>query len=162
LGGGPTARFWHPIIGVSFFAAQMWMHHLWRGETRGERPRSIPPAGTCPFYWARPLAAVLRGEGDGGQRYLLCSLCSTEWESRRILCASCGEEHNDDLPVFIAPEFDYIRLGACDSCKSYLKCIDLTRNGLAIAPADEIASVALNVWPEEHGYAQIEPNLLGL
>ena len=119
-------------------------------------------SGICPFCGARPLAAVLRGEGDGGKRSLVCSLCATEWEFRRILCASCGEEHKDSLPVYIAPEFDYIRVEACDSCKSYLKCIDLTRNGLAIAPADEIASVALNVWAEENGYAKIEPNLLGL
>lgn len=119
-------------------------------------------SGTCPFCGARPLAAVLRGEGDGGKRHLLCSLCATEWEYRRILCPGCGEEDKDKLPVYIAPEFDHIRVEACDSCKGYLKCIDLTRNGLAIAPADEIASVALNVWAEEHGYAKIEPNLLGL
>jgi FdhE protein len=119
-------------------------------------------SGTCPFCGARPVAAVLRGEGDGGKRYLVCSLCATEWEFRRILCPACGEEHKDNLPVYIAPEFDHIRVEACDSCKSYLKCIDLTRNGLAVAPADEIASVALNIWAEEHGYAKIEPNLLGL
>jgi formate dehydrogenase subunit gamma len=29
LGGAPTSRFWHPIIGVGFFLAQMWMHALW-------------------------------------------------------------------------------------------------------------------------------------
>jgi FdhE protein len=128
--------------------------------------RGSPGAGassaTCPFCGALPLAAVLRGEGDGGKRSLVCSLCATEWEFRRILCAHCGEERKDKLPVYIAPEFDYIRVEACDSCRSYLKCIDLTRNGLAVAPADELASVALNVWAEEHGYAKIEPNLLGL
>jgi len=32
LGGGPSSRFWHPIIGLVFFAAQMWMHHIWRGD----------------------------------------------------------------------------------------------------------------------------------
>jgi formate dehydrogenase subunit gamma len=32
LGGGPTSRFWHPIVGLVFFAAQMWMHHIWRGD----------------------------------------------------------------------------------------------------------------------------------
>lgn len=29
LGGGPTSRFWHPIIGVIFVAAQIWMHQIW-------------------------------------------------------------------------------------------------------------------------------------
>src|SRR5580693_7313600 len=32
---------------------------------------------TCPFCNARPVAAVLRGEGDGAKRWLLCSLCAT-------------------------------------------------------------------------------------
>jgi len=34
LGGGPTARFLHPIVGVVFFVAQMWMHVLWHGEAK--------------------------------------------------------------------------------------------------------------------------------
>jgi FdhE protein len=37
---------------------------------------------TCPFCGARPVAAVLRGEGDGAKRWLLCSMCSTEWPFR--------------------------------------------------------------------------------
>lgn len=32
LGGGPTSRFWHPFIGIAFFAAAMWMHKIWRGD----------------------------------------------------------------------------------------------------------------------------------
>lgn len=119
-------------------------------------------SGACPFCGARPLAAILRGEGDGGKRYLVCSLCAIEWEFRRILCPQCGEENKDKLPVYTAPEFDYIRVEACDACQSYIKCIDGTVNGLAVVAPDELASVALNVWAEEHGYSKIEPNLLGL
>jgi formate dehydrogenase subunit gamma len=29
LGGGSTSRFWHPIIGVIFVVAALWMHRLW-------------------------------------------------------------------------------------------------------------------------------------
>lgn len=32
LGGGPTSRFWHPIFGLGFFAAALWMHAVWRGD----------------------------------------------------------------------------------------------------------------------------------
>jgi formate dehydrogenase subunit gamma len=32
LGGGPTSRYWHPMIGLVFFAAAMWMHHIWRAD----------------------------------------------------------------------------------------------------------------------------------
>jgi formate dehydrogenase subunit gamma len=32
LGGGPTSRFWHPIVGLGFVAAAIWMHFVWRGD----------------------------------------------------------------------------------------------------------------------------------
>ena len=32
LGGGPTSRFWHPIIGLGFVAAAVWMHSAWRRD----------------------------------------------------------------------------------------------------------------------------------
>ncbi len=32
LGGGPTSRFWHPILGIGFFLAIVWMHAVWRGD----------------------------------------------------------------------------------------------------------------------------------
>ena len=129
--------------------------------TRGA-PASSAPTGICPFCGARAMAAVLRGEGDGAKRFLLCSLCATEWEFLRIRCPGCDEANKDNLPVFTAEDFDYIRVEACDTCKVYLKSIDLTKNGLAVPVADELASVSLNVWAEEHGYSKYEPNLLEL
>ncbi len=116
----------------------------------------------CPFCGSRPGLAVLRGEGDGGKRSLLCSLCATEWQFRRILCPNCGEENKETLPVYIASQFDYVRVEACDTCKTYLKSIDLTKNGLADPVVDEIATVPLNIWAEEHGYVKLAPNLMGM
>ena len=29
LGGAPTSRFWHPIVGIGFVVAAFWMHILW-------------------------------------------------------------------------------------------------------------------------------------
>ena len=120
------------------------------------------PEPRCPFCGAKPLAAVLRGEGDGGKRWLLCSICSTEWQFRRVVCPGCGEEDKEKLPVFRAEEFEHVRVEACDSCKSYIKAVDLTRDGHAVAIVDEIATVALSIWAEERGYTKIETNVLGL
>lgn len=116
----------------------------------------------CPFCGARPVAAVLRGEGDGGKRWLLCSLCSTEWPFRRVLCPGCGAEDKERLPVYTSEEVPHVRVEACDLCKAYIKSIDLTRDGRAVPMVDEIATVALDIWAEEHGYSKIEPNLLGM
>jgi formate dehydrogenase subunit gamma len=32
LGGGPTSRYWHPIVGLLFVAGAVWMHDLWRRD----------------------------------------------------------------------------------------------------------------------------------
>ena len=39
---------------------------------------------------------------------------------------------------------------------------DLTKNGLANPLVDELASVPLDLWAQEHGYAKVCPNLLGM
>jgi FdhE protein len=66
------------------------------------------------------------------------------------------------LPIYKAADFDAVRVEACDSCKTYIKSVDLTRDGHAVPMVDELATVALNMWAEDHGYAKVETNLLGL
>jgi len=34
LGGGPTARFWHPWAGLLFTVAMTWMHQIWQAQMR--------------------------------------------------------------------------------------------------------------------------------
>jgi FdhE protein len=144
-----------------FFARVLLQPYAEYLASRGDIHVDSTPA-TCPFCNARPVVGVLRGEGDGGKRSLLCSMCSTEWLYRRVVCPSCGEENKDKLPIYIAAELDYMRVDACDSCQTYLKSVDLTKNGRAVPVVDEIATVALNIWAEEHGYSKLEPNLLGM
>jgi FdhE protein len=116
----------------------------------------------CPFCNRKPGLGLLRQQGDGSRRSLMCSFCLAEWEFRRIVCPGCGEENNAKLPVYTAEGFDYIRVECCDTCKTYLKGIDLTKNGLAEPVVDEIASVPLDLWAQEQGYAKLEPNLFGM
>ena len=116
----------------------------------------------CPFCNRKPALGVLRQQGDGGRRSLVCGVCLTEWEFRRVICPGCGQEDHAKLPVYTAAELPYIRVECCDNCKTYIKCIDLTKNGLADPLVDELASVPLNLWAQEHGYAKLHPNLLGM
>lgn len=148
----PYARFFTRVL------LQPYAEYL---ASRGD-VQAAPETQTCPFCNARPVAGVLRGEGDGAKRWLLCSLCSTEWPFRRVLCPACGEENKDKLPIYTAAEFDAVRVDACDTCQTYLKSIDLTKDGHAVPVVDEIATVALNIWAEEHGYSKLETNLLGM
>lgn len=132
--------------------------------------QAAPPAAAstvqftciCPACRRPPLLAILRPEGDGGKRSLLCGRCSTEWEFRRLLCPHCGEENQSKLAVYTTEAFPHVRVEACDSCRRYLKTIDLTRNGLAVPEVDELASLALDLWAVDQGYIKIQPNLFGL
>ena len=126
----------------------------------------LPPAPLmtvcrCPRCNALPVLGVLRPEGDGGKRFLVCSFCSLEWEFRRILCANCGEEKEQQLPVYAAEQFPHIRVESCDTCKHFLRTIDLTKDGNAIPVVDDLTAVPLSLWAEEHGYTRIQGNLLG-
>src|SRR5215467_10408052 len=115
----------------------------------------------CPLCRSRPLLGVLRPEGDGGKRFLLCSFCLQEWEYRRILCPTCGEESEDKLPVYVAEDSPHLRVEACDTCKFYLRTIDLTKDGNAVPLVDDLAAIPHTLWASEQGYCRLQPNLLG-
>ena len=148
---GPNAFFARVLL-------QPYAEHLASAEP-------AQPAGSagsvCPICGARPQAAVLRPEGDGGKRFLLCSLCLTEWEFRRILCPTCGEGNYEKLPRYSAEDLAAVRVEACDTCHYYLKSIDLTVDGHAVPLVDEVATVPLDLWAAEHGYKKAEPNVMG-
>ncbi|HVI08074.1 MAG TPA: formate dehydrogenase accessory protein FdhE [Candidatus Binatia bacterium] len=116
----------------------------------------------CPFCNRKPAFGIMRPQGDGASRHLACGFCLTEWEFRRVTCPGCGEEDPDKLPVYTAAELPHVRVECCDTCKTYIKSIDLTKNGLAVPLVDEMASVPLNLWAQEHTYAKLFPNLLGM
>jgi formate dehydrogenase maturation protein FdhE len=116
----------------------------------------------CPFCSRKPALGVLRQMGDGGARSMICSFCLAEWDFRRIVCPGCGEENDKKLDVFTATDFDYIRVECCDSCKTYIKTVDLTKNGRAEPVVDELASAPLDLWAHEHGYAKLQHNLFGM
>jgi len=126
---------------------------------------AVPPVlatpRVCPLCGGRALFGVLRLEGDGGKRCMVCSFCGYEWEFRRILCPTCGEEEEKKLPVYVAEQFPHIRVEACESCKFYVRTIDLTKDGNAVPVVDDLAGIPLTLWAHEHGYSRLQPNLLG-
>ncbi len=71
-------------------------------------------------------------------------------------------DYADRLYFAVANEFPAARVDACDTCQTYLKSIDLTKDGHAIPMVDEIATVALNIWADERDYVKLETNLLGM
>jgi Protein involved in formate dehydrogenase formation len=127
--------------------------------------RAAPPAiaapSVCPLCGSPPMLGVLRTEGDGGKRFLLCSLCIREWEFRRILCPACGEETESKLPVYLTEQLPQVRVEACDTCHCYIRTIDLTKDGHAVPIVDDLAAIPLTLWADEHNYSRLRSNLLG-
>lgn len=128
-----------------------------------KRPAPSGSAGgnLCPQCAARPVAGVLRIEGEGGKRLLLCSFCGTEWDFRRIVCAYCGESREASLPVYVAEKFPQVRVEGCDTCRHCLRTVDLTKDGHAVPVVDDLAAIPLGLWADEYGYQRIRRNLLG-
>jgi FdhE protein len=153
-----------------FFAramAQPYAERCRLAAARAAGPPQGPPGGSasgarCPWCRARPVVGVLRQEHYGARRSLFCSLCAAEWDVPRVLCVACGETEADRLLVSTADRFPHVRVDACETCRRYLKAVDLTRDGLADPLVDELATVPLDLWAAEQGYRKLQPNLLEL
>lgn len=116
----------------------------------------------CPLCGAKPIVGVLRPEGDGAKKSLVCMLCAHEWLFRRIYCPACGEEREPRMAFFSAPEIPHIRVDVCETCRTYMKSVDLTKTGRAVPVVDELASLPLDLWARENGYRKLQINMLGI
>jgi FdhE protein len=116
----------------------------------------------CPACGGRAFLATLRERGHGARRSLMCGFCLSDWPAPRVSCPNCGEHKHDSLFVYRSEEFPEVRIDACQSCQSYLKTIDLTRNGIAVPVVDDLASLAMDLWAAGRGYRKVRPNLLRL
>jgi len=133
-------------------------------------PRPEPPKdperdpAECPSCMHLPIMSVLREDkqAETVRRSLLCSFCPTEWDFARVVCPGCKEEKPEKLPRYTAQEIPWMRVEACDSCRKFLKSVDLTLNWDAEPIVDEIASTPLDVIAHEHGYTKIATNLAGI
>jgi FdhE protein len=158
--GGDDGR--DPDPHVAFVIEAALLPFAERAATQANLPAHDRPAATsgCPFCGRRPAVAVLREAGHGARRSLLCGLCLTEWPAMRIGCAGCGEERFDQLPVYHADAIAAARIDACETCREYLKTIDLTRDGHAVPIVDDLATLALDLWAREQGFRRLRPHLL--
>jgi FdhE protein len=75
--------------------------------------------------------------------------------------SKCGEQDKDKLPIYTAAGVDYVRVDACDRCRTYIKSVDLTKDGCAIPVVDELATVALNIGADGHGTPSWNPTFWG-
>ena len=160
--------YWQNPSDVQFFAkAALQPYGRWLAESGGKILDKEGQTGECycPFCGGNPQVSFLQNKelsAESGARYLICAVCLSSWEFRRVVCANCGEERPAKLAYFQSPEFDHVRIEACDSCRHYIKGVDLTRFGFAAPLVDEVYAAPLDLWAREHGYTKIELNLVGV
>jgi FdhE protein len=145
-----------------FFARAFLQPYAVAARTLIKQQTIRPAPYRCPVCNRKPGLGVLRPLGDGGQRSLVCSFCLAEWEFRRIVCPGCGEEDHAKLPVYTAEEMKHVRVEACDTCRTYIKTVDMTKSGRAEPVVDELAAIPLDLWAQKQGYTKLQANLLQL
>ncbi len=149
---------------TEFFPRVLFQPHVMLRADPGPAGDADLPAGACPRCGGAPLMSVLREDRQAEtlRRSLVCSSCSLEWSFPRVVCPKCREERPEKLPRYTAQEIPWMRVEACDTCRSYLKSVDLTLNPDVEPVVDELASVPLDVIARERGYAKLATNLAGV
>ena len=132
--------------------------------------RTIDVAGVCPCCGSLPVASVRRVGGlQQGLRYLVCSLCATQWHLVRIKCSHCESTAGIGYLTLSADPAseagktaaarEVVKAEVCDECSSYLKLVNLESDIAADPVADDLATLALDLLTDAEGYARIGPNL---
>jgi FdhE protein len=127
-------------------------------------PDRMHRRGRCPFCGGAPSVAARR-EGslmEGARRMLACALCGGEFLFPRILCPSCFEEEPTRLPAFRSDSHPIVRIEACETCRRYVKSLDLSEDARPIPEVDDIVSLSMDLWAIEEGFTRIEPGLAGI
>jgi formate dehydrogenase maturation protein FdhE len=55
-----------------------------------------------------------------------------------------------------------VRIEACETCRRYVKSIDLTADARAVPEVDDLVSLGMDLWAQEQGYARVAPGLAGI
>ena len=146
-----------------FVAAALQLYWVKMALQIGDRATALPAQiGLCPVCGSHPVASVVRiGGAQQGLRYLVCSLCASEWHMVRVKCSACGSTKGISY-LGIDGASQAIKAECCDECKTYLKIFYLEQDTSLVPAADDLATLALDMLVDQAGYNRIGPNLLFL
>ncbi len=133
-------------------------------RTRNGTLDRVHNPGHCPFCGGAAWISSRKSapDAESGFRYLHCSLCALEWNFNRICCPSCQEGDPHKLPHFQSDAHANVRIEACETCRRYVKSIDLTLDARPVPIVDDLLSLSMDLWAVEEGFTRIEPGLAGL
>jgi formate dehydrogenase maturation protein FdhE len=127
-------------------------------------PDRVHRQGQCPFCGGFPWISARRDASlmEGARRMLGCALCGGEWPFGRILCPSCFEGDPNKLPAYRSDKHPIVRIEACETCRRYVKSLDLSEDARPLPEVDDLVSLSMDLWAVEQGFTRIEPGLAGV
>jgi formate dehydrogenase accessory protein FdhE len=131
-------------------------------------PKEEWSGAACPACGGVPQVSVIREESGefmaGSPRYLVCGRCALWWGFARATCPWCGEDDSRRVGAFSPEGERWVRIDACDSCRSYMKSFDLRDpGGRNVVPlVDDVATLTLDVWAHEKGLRRPSVSLAGV
>ncbi len=66
------------------------------------------------------------------------------------------------LPGFQSDVHKNVRIEACETCRRYVKSIDLTLDARPLPEVDDLVSLAMDLWAIEEGWTRLEPGWAGI
>jgi hypothetical protein len=127
--------------------------------------------------WAEPLCPACGGPAQasaiapetgefmaGSPRFLVCGRCASWWAFPRATCPWCGEDDPRRLVPYVPDGRRFVRVDACETCRSYTKTFDLREPGAkdVVPLVDDVATLALDVWAHEQGLERHVVSLAGV
>jgi formate dehydrogenase accessory protein FdhE len=158
--------YWQQPSDIQFFAKAAIQPYALVMAERGIKPVGRVRSGAenrCRVCFGKPQLTFLEAhEQEGSLRSMQCATCLSSWTFRRVVCANCLEEDPRKLGYFSSQELAHVRVETCETCKYYIKGIDVSVLGLAVPLVDEVAAAPLDIWAREQGYTKVELNLVGV
>ncbi|WP_029895563.1 formate dehydrogenase accessory protein FdhE [Desulfohalovibrio reitneri] len=136
---------------VRFLAQASLLPALRVQAEAAELPEGMWIHGHCPLCGSPPLMARLVGKE--GHRYLTCSMCWTEYRSKRLQCPHCLEEDQEKMTYFQAREEPGFQVHVCSTCQTYIKTSDFRAlDKLSVPVLDDLESLPLDAAAAERGF----------
>ncbi|HDQ41370.1 MAG TPA: formate dehydrogenase accessory protein FdhE [Desulfonatronum sp.] len=118
--------------------------------------------GYCPICGSQPDLAFLRPKeaesseyliSKSGQFWLHCSLCTHRWRFVRAKCTYCETTDHKKLEYFSSSNHEDERIYACNLCKHYIPCVDLTnRKSATDLGMEALVLIHLDVLAQKKGF----------
>lgn len=157
------------MAAAPFVAAALqvyWTHLVTASQStyaKGTQPvfSKIDDTTRCPCCGSQPTASLIKPSADSiGQRYLHCSLCSTQWHMMRIKCTHCGDDKKISYQSLTVADASSEAANAaqsihqaevCDHCDHYLKIFHAEKDAFVEPIADDLSTLSLDLLVSETG-----------